>query len=130
MSQVNPGALPPPVYSPVVKVPVGNESTEQKAQPLPPVEQPDHGEKLRNRKEGGGRQHDGGQARQGGEGTGEEPSTAAAESPGAAPAPGFRVLPMASADPPAADSPTAGACALDAFLGGDSAPGQLLDQRV
>jgi hypothetical protein len=129
MSQVNPGALPPPVYSPVVKVPVGNESTEQKAQPLPPVEQPDHGEKLRNRKEGGGRQHDGGQARQGGEETGEEPSTAAAEFPGAGTAPGFRVLPVA-ADSPAIHSPATGARALDAFRSGDSDPGQLLDQRV
>jgi hypothetical protein len=127
MSSVNPGALPPPIYSPVVKVPVGNESAEQKARPLPPVEQPDQGEKLRNRNEGGGRQHDGGQAGEGEEETGEALPAAAAEPSGTGTgvAPGFRVLPIA-----AADSPATGARALDAFHSDDSDPGQLLDQRI
>jgi hypothetical protein len=42
--------MPPPLYNPVARPAVGNESAEQKVQALPPVEQPEHAEQLRDRR--------------------------------------------------------------------------------
>jgi hypothetical protein len=122
MSAVPPGGIPPPVYSPVTRPVVGNESAEQKVQALPPVEQPDQAEQLRDRRRHGSGAHH----------REEDEASAVAEEgdpatdpalPVPTPAPAFRILPTGT-------SAGGGARVRDAFDQAPSDPGQLLDGRV
>lgn len=126
MSGVNPGALPPPVYSPVVRPVVGNESAEQKVQALPPVEQPDQPEQLRPRQQGRGESDD--HCQEEGEPQREAEAADGEKTPSAAPstiatAPSFRILPDGN-------QTGNGSRALDAFQDTATDPGRLLDQHI